>query len=492
MRKLLILLSFVFIFGAVLAVTVDADANNHLLRVFGSHDINSGDNTLHQTGATAQIRAGHRPGYQFNGWTANPAVSFVNAASVNTSFTMPAGDVQVQANWVRIDGSIESNTHTLFVLGSHHANPGGGIRVSGNFVQIRAGVRPGYRFVGWSATPAIEFANYRQAETGFTMPNSNVTVQANWVRDDDVSGMFLVTVVDAFLSEHSHTRFFAPGQWVHLHTSYRPNFTFDRWTTTQGVNITNQFNTVAGFVMPENNVNVVANWTMHGGSPWWPQATPSPTPIPHPHRQPPSPTPAPTPMPNVFTTAAPIAARPDFAVRQGITNPPQINHQAISAQISGGDEVVFLALPINTSVIRLHGQTLDLLIANNAPLTITRGNAWVQMPQDFLAELREQGGSIMGSNGGTFDITLDVSHATLHFVEARITFATNAGGISTPITDFDSDFNFVMDLRNAFVAANASISAFRNGISAQGTLFADVGLFILPSNRAGNFTAAVL
>jgi len=47
-------------------------------------------------GATVNIDAGTRAGYNFDGWTSSPAVTFADA----TSFVMPASAVTITANWV--------------------------------------------------------------------------------------------------------------------------------------------------------------------------------------------------------------------------------------------------------------------------------------------------------------------------------------------------------------------------------------------------------
>lgn len=60
------------------------------------------------SGATVSIRAGTRSGYSFNGWTSSDAVTFADAASASTSFTMPAHNVTVTANWRENGGATGS------------------------------------------------------------------------------------------------------------------------------------------------------------------------------------------------------------------------------------------------------------------------------------------------------------------------------------------------------------------------------------------------
>jgi uncharacterized repeat protein (TIGR02543 family) len=50
-------------------------------------------------GEMVTIRAGHRSGYSFDGWTSSD-VNIRNSASVTANFTMPAYEVTVTANWI--------------------------------------------------------------------------------------------------------------------------------------------------------------------------------------------------------------------------------------------------------------------------------------------------------------------------------------------------------------------------------------------------------
>ncbi|WP_369282648.1 leucine-rich repeat domain-containing protein [Oscillibacter sp. GMB15532] len=53
----------------------------------------------YSTGAPVSIDAGSRSGYTFAGWTSSGGVSFTNAGNAATTFTMPAQNVTVTANW---------------------------------------------------------------------------------------------------------------------------------------------------------------------------------------------------------------------------------------------------------------------------------------------------------------------------------------------------------------------------------------------------------
>ena len=76
----------------------------YAVTVNGSYAQDSGAGSYAE-GAMVTIRAGTRSGYQFSGWTSNSGVTFADASSATTTFTMPASAVTVTANWSSSGGS---------------------------------------------------------------------------------------------------------------------------------------------------------------------------------------------------------------------------------------------------------------------------------------------------------------------------------------------------------------------------------------------------
>jgi len=72
-------------------------------------------------------------------------------------------------------------THAVIMAG---IGTGGTVTVANQeaeaIVPINAGTRTGYTFANWTSTPAVTFANQNNASTTFVMPNTAVTVTANW------------------------------------------------------------------------------------------------------------------------------------------------------------------------------------------------------------------------------------------------------------------------------------------------------------------------
>ena len=77
------------------------------------------------------------------------------------------------------------DTYAVNIQNSHAGVSGQGRYVAGNTVTIRAGERPGYRFVSWTVDAGnVQLANPESATTTFVMPSGAVAVTANWERSE--------------------------------------------------------------------------------------------------------------------------------------------------------------------------------------------------------------------------------------------------------------------------------------------------------------------
>jgi uncharacterized repeat protein (TIGR02543 family) len=128
-------------------------------------------------GAVVNIKAVNATGYHFANWTA-PAGTFGSATAAVTTFTMPAQNVTVTANFVRVYNlTMVANP----VAGGNATDlTGASPYVAGAVVNIKAVNATGYHFANWTA-PAGTFGIATAASTTFTMPAQNVTVTANFV-----------------------------------------------------------------------------------------------------------------------------------------------------------------------------------------------------------------------------------------------------------------------------------------------------------------------
>ena len=79
------------------------DITLYTVTVNGSYAQTTGAGS-YAKGATVAIDAGTRSGYTFDGWTSSDGVTFANAGSTQTTFTMPDKAVTVTANWTKKSG----------------------------------------------------------------------------------------------------------------------------------------------------------------------------------------------------------------------------------------------------------------------------------------------------------------------------------------------------------------------------------------------------
>lgn len=95
----------------------------YIVTVSGSSASTSGAGEYYE-GDIVYINAGNRSGYSFDGWT-SPHVTIAKAGNNNASFTMPANNVSVTANWI-YDGGDSSGGN-----GGSSGNGGGGANLGG-------------------------------------------------------------------------------------------------------------------------------------------------------------------------------------------------------------------------------------------------------------------------------------------------------------------------------------------------------------------------
>lgn len=148
----------------------------YTVTVLGSHADDSGAE-MYPEGETVSIRAGSWEGHHFTGWTVTSGSAVLaDPASPVTTFPMPANDVTVTANW-----EANPSVFTVTVLESVAANSGAGDYSEGARVMIRAGSREGYTFSGWTVNSgAAVLTQPGSPVTSFLMPQSDVTLTANW------------------------------------------------------------------------------------------------------------------------------------------------------------------------------------------------------------------------------------------------------------------------------------------------------------------------
>jgi len=126
-------------------------------------------------GDAVTVTATPNAGYSFNGWTAT-GVTLADVNANPASFTMPANDVSLVADFAKIPYTVTAsvlptNGGTLTSLAPNY--------FVGDAVSITATAKPGFEFVNWTAVGVV-LANPAAATQNFTMPAGNVTLVANF------------------------------------------------------------------------------------------------------------------------------------------------------------------------------------------------------------------------------------------------------------------------------------------------------------------------
>jgi uncharacterized repeat protein (TIGR02543 family) len=175
--------------AGTLVITVSGQTvtpTTYTVTVNGSHATTKGEGEYAE-GETVTINAGSRNGYSFNGWTVTSGgVTLANANSATTTFTMPAGNVTVTANWksTGVDGGVDGGggggggaTNYLVTFETN-----GGSVVSSQRVNSGAKAtkptdptREGFAFAGWYSDTTLTTAyDFNAAVT------RNITLYAKW------------------------------------------------------------------------------------------------------------------------------------------------------------------------------------------------------------------------------------------------------------------------------------------------------------------------
>jgi len=205
----------------------------------------TGSRTDVEAGETVTVAANNpAAGQQFVRWESvgTPTVSFANAMSQTTTFTMPSGDVTVRAVFEAIP------TFTAIVEGG----TGGGNFPVGATVNITATPPSGQRFARWEAVgTTILFGNLMSSTTSFTMPARDVTIRAIFEP---------IPTFTATVNGGTGDGSFAAGSAVSIRATAPVGYRFVRWETVGLLAVTfanaNSANTT--FEMPARNVTVRA------------------------------------------------------------------------------------------------------------------------------------------------------------------------------------------------------------------------------------------
>jgi hypothetical protein len=231
-------------------LTMAVTGNGSTSPVVGPH--------TYSAGTSVPITANPASGYYFSHWTA-PAGSFGSPTAATTTFTMPAQDVTVTANFAVI--SPIQYTLTMAVSGSGSTSPAVGQHAysAGTVVPIVATAAGGYRFVNWVA-PAGTFGSTSAATTTFTMPAQNVTVTANFVPVYNLT-MAVAPGGSGTSADLTGGSPYTTGTVVNVQAVATAGYTFANWSAPAGT-FGSATAATTTFTMPTQSVTVTANFAL--------------------------------------------------------------------------------------------------------------------------------------------------------------------------------------------------------------------------------------
>ena len=133
-------------------------------------------------GQVIPINAGTRSGYTFTGWTTSDGGTFWNASSAKTTFTMPANDTTITANWKKKSSGSSSSTYYSVIFDTN-----GGedmdklLKVEYTQIDLDEYVpeREGYKFVGWYADEDLT------KEIDKVYLTQDITIYAKWEKIEE-------------------------------------------------------------------------------------------------------------------------------------------------------------------------------------------------------------------------------------------------------------------------------------------------------------------
>jgi uncharacterized repeat protein (TIGR02543 family) len=141
---------------------------------------------------------------------------------------------------------------------------GGGEFAQGVTVTITANSAPdGQRFKEWQVrSGGITLINSQEASTSFQMPANAVEVAATYETIPETT--YTVTVNGSYATA-TGAGSYAQDVTVTIDAGSRTNYSFNGWTSLDGVTFTNSNSATTTFTMPPSSVTVTANWTYNGG-----------------------------------------------------------------------------------------------------------------------------------------------------------------------------------------------------------------------------------
>ena len=247
---------------------ISFDVENGTIKAF----VDGEETTQAQEGDEVTVTATSEGDYRFAGWRADPNVVFAAPMASTTTFTMPAANITVTADfnavvsyYIGVNSSVQSRVTVTVLVGGREASKA----AAGDEVTITAEEKPGYEFGFWrifdaqrgSSLDAIVTDGYANTTT-FLMPQCPVLVDCQVQKN-----AYYVTVSNdgngyALVGFTENRSAFYWGNEVTLTPIANAGYKFKEWTEPVGLELSEADRKASPlrFVMPINEVSMKATF----------------------------------------------------------------------------------------------------------------------------------------------------------------------------------------------------------------------------------------
>ena len=206
--------------------------------------------TEHVAGEKLSFTAPKKDGYTFTGWKVTGLPTDVDTTKVTISFTMPANNVTLKAQYTEN----APETYELKVTDAKVTLKDGGDVADltavpvGTELKATAPEKDGYTFTGWEVTGLPTDVDTTKATISFTMPANKVTLKAQYKQNT-----YTLTVDDKS-TEHT------AGEKLSFTADEKDGYTFTGWEVTGLPADVDTTNATITFTMPANKVTLKAQY----------------------------------------------------------------------------------------------------------------------------------------------------------------------------------------------------------------------------------------
>lgn len=218
--------------------------NAYKLTVSGDKGVaNVTGDGYYSAGTTVTVTAIPLLGRTFLRWKSSDSSLLSDGKSESYTFLMPEGDVRLTAmTYVKPKLTVAAGAGVSEVTG-------GGIYAAGQKVAVKAQVKSGYEFAGW--TSDSEGIGSKQNAYSFEMPEHDVKLTATAT----LKSFHVVIKQGSGVASVSGSGQYKPGDKVTINAVMQQNRTFDKWV---GFSVDNPASAKTTFTMPASDVALVA------------------------------------------------------------------------------------------------------------------------------------------------------------------------------------------------------------------------------------------